>query len=65
MSGGGQRSKNIVLKPDISKVLVYADFEDAINRDAQQLIIDCPDTVNQYTVLIRGNNLEIKQLEQK
>ena len=65
MSGGGQRSKNIVLKPDIYKVLVYADFEDAVNRDAQQLIIDCPDTDNQYTVLIRGNNLELKQSEQK
>ncbi len=27
MSGGGQRTKNIVLKADISKVLVYADLK--------------------------------------
>ncbi len=59
--GGGERTKEIVLKHDITKVLIYADFEEAMNREAQQLVIDCPKSQNQFDVLIRENNLELKQ----
>ena len=60
ISGGGERTKKIVLK-DITKILVYADFENAMNREAQQLILDCPKEDNQYEILIKEKNLELKQ----
>lgn len=60
ISGGGERTKKIVLK-DITKILVYADFENAMNRDAQQLILDCPKEDNQYEILIKEKSLELKQ----
>lgn len=60
ISGGGERTKKIVLK-DITKILVYADFENTMNRDAQQLILDCPKEDNQYEILIKDKNLELKQ----
>ena len=58
--GGGERTKKIVLK-DITKILVYADFENAMNREAQQLILDCPNEDNQYEILIKEKNLELQQ----
>lgn len=60
ISGGGERTKKIVLK-DITKILVYADFENAMNRDTQQLILDCPNEDNEYEILIKEKNLELKQ----
>lgn len=41
-------------------MIIYADFEETIQRENQQLMLNCPDTKNRFEILIRENNLEIK-----
>ncbi len=61
IAGGGERTKKVVLGEDISKVIIYADFEDTIEREDQQLLINCDDKKKEYDILIRQNTLEIKK----
>lgn len=61
ISGGGVRVKNIVFEEDISKIIIYADFEDTINREGQQLLINCSDKKKKYEILVREKNLEMKK----
>jgi len=61
IAGGTKRTKEIALDDNISKVIIYADYEDSINREDQQLIINCSDKKKKYEILIRNNNLEIRK----
>lgn len=61
ISGGAERTKEFVLDKGISKIIIYADYEEAINREDQQLIINCSDKKKKYDILIRERNLEMKK----
>lgn len=61
ISGGTKRTKEIPMDENISKIIIYADYEETINREDQQLIINCADKETSYEILIRENNLEIKK----
>lgn len=61
ISGGSEQTKEVVLDEDISKVIIYADYDETMNREDQQLIINCSDKKKQYDILIRERNLEMKK----
>ena len=61
ISGGTERIKEIPMDENISKIIIYADYEETINREDQQLIINCSDKKKKYEILIRENHLEMKK----
>ncbi len=61
IAGGTERTKEIPMDENISKIIIYADYEETINREDQQLIINCADDETSYDILIRANHLEMKK----
>ena len=61
ISGGDERKKEVVVEKDISRIIIYADYENSDNRDDQQVIINCSDSKRNYRIRIKKNNLEIEK----
>lgn len=59
ISGGDEREKKIVVEKDISRIIIYADYENNNNREDQQLIINCSEDKRNYKILIKENTLEM------
>ena len=61
ISGGDKREKKVVVEKDISRIIIYADYENNNNREDQQLIINCSEGKRKYKILIKENNLEMEK----
>ena len=61
ISGGEERVKKIIVDKEISRIIIFADYENSNDRDDQQLIINTSDRKTKYLILITENKLEIEK----